>query len=137
MLSFFFLVLLLVSRAVAHRAIAIHKVPTSPYMTKYFPFCEKIFSQIRHKRDCAGFVRRKTSILASESQFVRRSSHKSRKNFPLGPDSGHQLYTIRVLEGREAAGFVIRSYHEFGTGKHMKSTRELRIKHAPFESTLV
>ena len=87
--------------------------------------------------DCAGFVIRKTGILASESLFVIRSYHKSRKNFPLGPDSGHQLYTIRVLEGREAAGFVIRSYHEFGTGKHMKSTRELRIKHAPFESTLV
>ena len=91
----------------------------------------------RVSTDCAGFVIRKTGILASESLFVIRSYHKSRKNFPLGPDSGHQLYTIRVLEGREAAGFVIRSYHEFGTGKHMKSTRELRIKHAPFESTLV
>ena len=91
----------------------------------------------KKKEDCAGFVIRKTGILASESLFVIRSYHKSRKNFPLGPDSGHQLYTIRVLEGREAAGFVIRSYHEFGTGKHMKSTRELRIKHAPFESTLV
>ena len=133
----FFSVLVRFSRAVAPRATAVHKVPTSLYTIKYFPFCDKILSQIRHKRDCAGFVIRKTGILASESLFVIRSYHKSRKNFPLGPDSGHQLYTIRVLEGREAAGFVIRSYHEFGTGKHMKSTRELRIKHAPFESTLV
>ena len=101
------------------------------------PYWGNAYQRYRIKRDCAGFVIRKTGILASESLFVIRSYHKSRKNFPLGPDSGHQLYTIRVLEGREAAGFVIRSYHEFGTGKHMKSTRELRIKHAPFESTLV
>ena len=100
----FFSVLVRFSRAVAPRATAVHKVPTSLYTIKYFPFCDKILSQIRHKRERVAGRTHVFNLLIGDSfwstlfpTLITLTAHRVRVRAVSRQPSFSNLNTLKYL----------------------------------------